>query len=96
MARNPLARRTQMFEVTIEAHEVRAGPKRMIGVPASTVNLGGRSAASAKLSAIRSAHRRAGVPPWKGGVASVRKDALAATCGSRQARGGTKNGKPET
>lgn len=54
-----------MFEVTIEAHEVRAGPKRMIGVPASTVNLGGRNAASAKLSAIRSAHRGAGVPPWK-------------------------------
>jgi hypothetical protein len=63
--RNPLARRTQMFEVAIAAHEVRAGPKRTVAVPASTVNLGGRTAQSAKLDAIRAAHRAAGVPPWK-------------------------------
>lgn len=58
MARNPLARRTQMFEVTIEAHEVRAGPKRMSASEHSESRRSQRSEREAQCDPLRA--------PWRG------------------------------
>lgn len=60
MARNPLNRRGELWEVTVEAHHV---PPRY-DVPRKVVRMGG-SEVFAKKTTLSQAQADAGVPPWK-------------------------------
>lgn len=64
--RSPLTRDVALFDVVVEAHEVRVGPSRTMKVPASETRIGGRyTEDAAKLQVLRWAQTDAGVPPWR-------------------------------
>lgn len=60
MARNPLSRKVELWEVTVRAHHI---PPRY-DVPEKVVRMGG-SELFCKKTVLSDAQADAGVPPWK-------------------------------